>query len=115
MIAGEDMYERGINEVLRGRLRELRHPIQVLQRPRQVGKTTGVKQVLESLDVPFVYSNADTPEFQNRDWIAAQWDRARGLGTKGARPVLVLDEVPLTQVRSRVCARPPSVQECPVL
>lgn len=88
------MYERSINQTLRERLLEPRRTIQVLQGPRQVGKTTSIKQVLAKLGRPSQYASADAPELQEREWIATQWDVARRKSeTEGGPAILVLDEV----------------------
>ena len=81
--------------VLAGRLAEPRRFLQVVAGPRQVGKTTMVRQVLAALDRPSAYASADEPSLRGREWIAEQWDAARVLardaGRRGA--VLALDEV----------------------
>ncbi len=59
---------------------------------RQVGKTTLVQQVIESIAVPVRFASADEPTLRGADWIAQQWDAARlSAGPGGA--ILVLDEV----------------------
>ena len=77
------------------RARERRRFIQVLAGPRQVGKTTLARQVLEAFAHPSHYASADEPAGRDPAWIAAQWEigrlRARDGGQKGA--LLVLDEV----------------------
>ncbi len=85
-------YEREAAAVLEARLREPRRFIQVVAGPRQVGKTTLVRQVLARLDVPARYASADEPTLRGSAWIAQQWDAAR-LEARGGRAVLVLDEV----------------------
>lgn len=60
--------------------------------PRQVGKTTLVRQVVEDLQAPVVFASADEPTLRGPEWIAQQWEAARLMpGRAGA--VLVLDEV----------------------
>jgi predicted AAA+ superfamily ATPase len=61
--------------------------------PRQVGKTTLVRQVLQAVDLPASYVSADEPALRDRDWLARQWQAARDLvsGRRGA--VLALDEI----------------------
>jgi len=63
--------------------------------PRQVGKTTVVKQVLETLQeqgVAVVYSSADMPAPGNSGWIKDNWFSARSLAVH-TKTVLVLDEI----------------------
>lgn len=88
------LYERRINAVLAGRLAEPRRFMQVIAGPRQVGKTTAVTQVLDSLDLPHHYATADSPALETGAWIEAQWKQARALYQSRGRPVvLALDEV----------------------
>jgi len=77
------------------RLTEPRRFIQVVTGPRQVGKTTLVRQVLFSSKMAFQYASADEPTLRGRQWIEEQWDVARLMqrreGMKGV--VVALDEV----------------------
>ena len=84
--------ERTYVQVLRSRMREERRFMQVVAGPRQVGKTTIVHQVLDSLDIPYIYAAADTQQ-GNHDWIARQWDRARLLARAGNPMILAFDEL----------------------
>jgi len=60
--------------------------------PRQVGKTTLVQQVIETINLPVRFASADEPTLRGADWIAQQWEAIRISATpKGA--ILVLDEV----------------------
>ena len=47
------MYKRAQYQTIIKRLKEPRHFLQVVLGPRQVGKTTVVKQVLKDLGLPF--------------------------------------------------------------
>ena len=64
--------------------------IQVLAGPRQVGKTTGVRQLLARGAWPHHYANADDVLVSDRTWLLAHWQQALLLGD-GA--VLVVDEI----------------------
>lgn len=77
------------------RLQEPRRTIQVVAGPRQVGKTTLVKQVLQQLTIPSRFFNADGVKPDDKDWIAARWDEVRALMHFNQYPeiVLVIDEV----------------------
>jgi uncharacterized protein len=90
------MFKRSISQVLVKRLNEPRRFIQVLAGPRQTGKTTLVRQVLKSLDIPSHYASADEPTLRDRVWIEQQWETARlklsGV-TRKRDAVLVLDEI----------------------
>ena len=59
------VYEREINQTLLSRLEEPRARIQFLSGPRQVGKTTSIRQVLSSLDIPSHYASADGPQIES--------------------------------------------------
>jgi hypothetical protein len=88
-------YTRPGAKLLAQRIEEPRRFIQVVTGPRQVGKTTLVRQVLAASDTAFQYASADEPTLRGRQWIEEQWDAARLLqrqeGVKGV--VLALDEV----------------------
>jgi hypothetical protein len=90
------MFQRDLCRILAGRLLEPRRFIQVVSGPRQVGKTTAVRQVLESLGITFHYATADEPTLHGRTWIEQQWEigRLRGKGEWGSEgTILVLDEI----------------------
>ena len=60
------MFKRAYFQIITDRLDEKRRFIQVIMGPRQVGKTTTVKQVLEETSKPFLFFSADlTPSSQN--------------------------------------------------
>ncbi len=63
--------------------------------PRQAGKTTLVRQVLDRLEGQWHYASADEPMLRDSAWLRAQWERARLLardaGVDGA--VFAIDEV----------------------
>lgn len=88
-------YRRPAGELLVRRITEPRRFMQVLTGPRQVGKTTLVRQVLASSGTTHRYASADEPTLRGRQWLEEQWDSARLLVEhNGAHEaVLVLDEV----------------------
>ncbi len=81
--------------VLSRRLREARRFVQAVTGPRQVGKTTLVRQVIETGHFRVRFASADEPTLRGREWIEQQWEAARleagDAGKHGA--VLVLDEI----------------------
>ena len=87
-------FHRQPYQTLLARLREPRRFMQIVQGPRQIGKTTLVVQVLAAWKSPAVSAVADTPAPPDADWIVRQWDEARSRHDRLNKPVvLVLDEV----------------------
>jgi predicted AAA+ superfamily ATPase len=85
-------FQRTQGAELARRLVEPRRFLQVVAGPRQVGKTTLVQQVVETVGLPAVFATADEPTLRGPQWIAQQWEAARlAMGPEGA--ILVLDEV----------------------
>lgn len=88
------MIRRALFETLHRRLREPRRFLQVLAGPRQVGKTTLIQQVMESLKRPSHYASADEPTLRDRIWLDQQWDLARIRAREAPQgALLVLDEI----------------------
>lgn len=79
-------------ELALARSREPRGKLQVLAGPRQVGKTTVARQVIEALDHPSHFASADDPAGQDRVWLRQQWEIGR-LAARESDALLVLDEV----------------------
>src|SRR5277367_1592848 len=81
------------NELLK-RLKDKRRFLQVLAGPRQAGKTTVVRQVMEASKIPAHYASADEPSLRDRTWLEHQWDLARlKAGESKSGALLVLDEI----------------------
>ena len=99
--------EREALAPLLARLQEPRRFLQVLAGPRQVGKTTLVRQALERLQTdaqtkpshPVTApqaqhsASADGPGLQGQVWLGTQWQVARALAAQAGSCVLVLDEI----------------------
>lgn len=83
-------YQRPFVAHLEKRLAAAAPLIQVLVGPRQVGKTTGMRQLLGRCQGPSHYANADDLLVTDRTWLLAQWQQASSLGD-GA--LLVIDEI----------------------
>jgi len=81
--------------LLARRLAEPRRFLNVIAGPRQVGKTTLVRQVVEASGRFSRYVSADEPTLRGPTWIEQQWEAAREeIPRKGPREaILVLDEV----------------------
>ncbi len=89
------MYRRRQIRELEVRILEPRNKIQVLSGPRQVGKSTLVKQVLKETSVPSMMVTADNVPSENTAWIADVWStaRARMVMSRYDEFLLVIDEV----------------------
>lgn len=88
-------YQRPQAAVLTRRLAEPRRLIQVVAGPRQVGKTTLVRQATSGLDRPVRFASADEPSLRGAQWLAQQWELARdsAIADPELGAVLVVDEV----------------------
>jgi predicted AAA+ superfamily ATPase len=84
------MIEREFVPLIKKRLRERTPRPQVILGPRQVGKTTGLRQAMKGWAGPWHYASADDTLAQAGTWIQNQWQMALG---KGQGVVLILDEV----------------------
>ena len=89
------MYKRAEYQVIMNRLKEPRKFIQVVMGPRQVGKSTVVKQVLQDLVMPYQLFSADNVPASNTAWISNCWAAVRSLKeNKGLESIiLVIDEI----------------------
>ncbi len=91
----KSQYRRPVYAQVLARAREPRRFMQVLAGPRQAGKTTLARQVIEAAGLPAHFASADDPALRDRSWLEAQWEigraQARQAGRRGA--LLVLDEV----------------------
>ena len=77
------------------RLQEPRRFLQVVAGPRQVGKTTLVRQALAQLPNHIAQHSvsADNPGLAGASWLTRQWETARSRAAQAGSCVLVLDEV----------------------
>lgn len=84
---------------LENRIREKRKFIQVIVGPRQVGKTTMVKQLLKRIDFPGAYVSADNIPNADNIWIQEEWEIARlkQQQYKSKDFLLVIDEIQKVQ------------------
>ncbi len=88
-------YNRPVFKKILKRINEKRYFIQVLSGPRQVGKTTLARQIMDDYRSPIHYASADEPTLRDRSWLSQQWDIARLKITekKKSGVLLILDEV----------------------
>ena len=89
------MIKRSDFQKIKDRIIDKRKFIQVIAGPRQVGKTTLVKQLLEESDTPSQYLSADNTEPGDSSWIESQWEAIRfKLKRENIKEfILVIDEV----------------------
>lgn len=89
------MYKRSQFDELKSRLSETRDKIQTISGPRQVGKSTMIKQVLQETDIPYLSVTADNVPKTDNFWISEMWSsaRARMKASKASEFLLVIDEV----------------------
>ena len=89
------MFKRSQFQELKSRISEQRSKIQVISGPRQVGKSTMVKQVLQETDSPYLLVSADYIGHTNKAWIGEMWAtaRARMKVAQAKEFLLVIDEV----------------------
>lgn len=89
------MYKRSAYYTIAKRIDEPRRFVQVVMGPRQIGKSTVVRQVLDDSKKPFVFYSADTIPSTSATWISECWATAR-LQMRMQRyeeMILVIDEI----------------------
>ena len=89
------MYKRSAYYTIAKRIDEPRRFVQVVMGPRQIGKSTVVRQVLDDSKKPFVFYSADTIPSTSAAWISECWATAR-LQMRMQRyeeMILVIDEI----------------------
>lgn len=76
-------------------MNERRRFIQVVMGPRQVGKSTVVKQVLADIDIPYQFYSADTSSSSKGSWISDCWAATRSIMVQRGYSsiILVIDEI----------------------
>ena len=88
-------YKRVYFKEVKERVNDKRKFIQALTGPRQVGKTTIIRQLCEETTIPYLYVTADNVPNVSNIWIEQQWENARiKLSTsKENEFLLIIDEV----------------------
>ncbi len=89
------MYRREQYHTLMERMAEPRKFIQVIAGPRQVGKSTLVKQVIQDCSLPYTLETADAIDPENGEWIANVWESVRQQMSfrQQTEHLLVIDEI----------------------
>ena len=91
------MYQRGQYQTIVERLLEPRRFIQIVMGPRQIGKTTVVKQAMKVVEdkIPCLFFSADDIPATQKSWISDCWETARAQmkieNTK--EQILIIDEI----------------------
>jgi len=70
--------------------------LQIIAGPRQVGKTTAIRQILEALGkkgYSQIFTSADALAAPPSEWISRHWDKASALARTGKPVVLAFDEL----------------------
>lgn len=102
------MFQRSHLQVLTDRIAEKRKSIFVLTGPRQVGKTTLIRQLLEKDLMPTYFVSADdASDPASETWIDQQWEKARLMLKNGSSEsvVLIIDEIQQIKEWSRTIKR----------
>ncbi len=87
------MFKRAAYNTILKRITEQRKFIQVLAGPRQTGKTTMARQLMDAVGIPAHYASADEPALKNASWLEQQWETVRFKAKKDGEALLVLDEI----------------------
>jgi predicted AAA+ superfamily ATPase len=87
------MFQRPYHTKIQHRLKQSRKFIQALMGPRQVGKTTLIRQILDKYPLPWHYASAD--EATHPLWIQQQWEaiRLKQRSSGSSEALLVIDEI----------------------
>lgn len=71
------MIQRVYLQTIKSRIEEPRKTIQIIEGPRQVGKSTVIKQLLHGISMPWLHYAADNVPASQSSWISTCWDTAR--------------------------------------
>jgi len=81
---------RSLYEVLQARLKKVQPFIQIIVGPRQVGKSTAIKQIIRNSPKASLYVSLDNPGNSGFDTISFNWNKAR---EEKLINLLVFDEI----------------------
>lgn len=82
--------QRKFTFTLEKRMHESLNFIQVVLGPRQVGKTTGLEQIIQHWKGPSLMVTADETATPSREWLNLQWQRAKRISDE---TLFVVDEI----------------------
>jgi predicted AAA+ superfamily ATPase len=90
----KNSFIRPLYNHLKSHIQEALPFIHIIIGPRQVGKTTLVRQVAENLGFSHIYASADSPIALDHQWIVQHWEKARFDSKQTGSPILlVFDEI----------------------
>jgi predicted AAA+ superfamily ATPase len=84
---------------------DLRDKMIFIGGPRQVGKTTAAKQIIDQLSFSSTYATADAAIPHGPEWIETQWQLAQSKLNKSEPTLLVLDELQKVRGWSEILKR----------
>ena len=90
-----NMFKRTVFPLIKRRMQEPRRLIQIVSGPRQIGKTTTVRQALQECSCAFAYHVIEGGNRYRNDFISSAWNEAR-LKIKSEKLsefILVFDEI----------------------
>lgn len=89
------MFERSVLQNINDRISEKRKFIQVLVGPRQVGKTTLIKQLIRKIKIPYIFVTADDLYAADTAWLRREWSNARLQLTQSDKKeiLFIVDEI----------------------
>ena len=96
------MFTREITNKIFDLLTSQERFLHILIGPRQVGKSTAAKQIIEKSRLPHVLAIADSPEPVGAAWIESNWRRALKMAAPGRPALIVFDELQKVQGWSEV-------------
>ena len=86
-------FQRSLVSTIASRMQEPRRFIQIVVGPRQTGKTTAIRQVMEQVAVKTHYFSFDDQSSANADNLREHWHAARQNLKETGEALLILDEV----------------------
>jgi predicted AAA+ superfamily ATPase len=88
-------YKHPLYQSINKRILANRKSIQIITGPRQVGKTTLIRQILENVKIPSTYTSGDAYEGDSQVWLEKLWNavRIKCGQEKAGEHILAIDEI----------------------
>lgn len=88
-------YKHPLYQSIEKRILASRKLIQIISGPRQVGKTTLIRQLLETIRIPSTYISGDASEGDGQVWLEKTWNAVRMKCSKEKKGehILAIDEI----------------------